>query len=294
MTKILVVIDPREETHSALERCKEISPEADLQLHVCMFVDADSAQELANTLKERTQWLDEQVKPYIDLGYDITKEVTSFARLYESVIQIALKVEADLIFKPMRQHSIVRRVVLTSTDWNLIRFCPTPVLLVSDQEVVRGKPVVAAIDVCNAEEKHAELNHIVLGQATTVAEVLESKVHCVNAWNVSSAVMAAGSIDPTPYEIAHAKKNDHLQESKSLCQKYDIPADRIIVEEGTPEFVINTAAEELDAGVLVIGTVARSGISGLFIGNTAEAVLEGSAIDIMVVKQPDFECPLDL
>ena len=29
MTKILVVIDPREETHSALERCKEISPEAD-------------------------------------------------------------------------------------------------------------------------------------------------------------------------------------------------------------------------------------------------------------------------
>jgi universal stress protein E len=294
MTKILVVIDPREENHSALERCKEINPEEDLQLHVCMFVDADSARELANTLKERTQWLDEQVKPYIDLGYDITKEVTSFARLHESIIQIALKVKADLIFKPMRKHSIVRRAVLTSTDWNLIRFCPAPVLLVSDQEVIRGKPVVAAIDVCNADEKHAELNHTVLDQATVVAEVVESKVHCVNAWNVSSAVMAAGSIDPTPYEIAHAKKNDHLEASKALCGEYNIPSDRIIVEEGTAEFVINTAAEELGAGLLVIGTVARRGISGLFIGNTAEAVLEGSSIDILVVKQADFECPLDL
>jgi nucleotide-binding universal stress UspA family protein len=106
--------------------------------------------------------------------------------------------------------------------------------------------------------------------------------------------MAAGSVDPTPYEIAHAKKADHLEESKVLCNEYGIPADRVIVEEGTAEFVINTAAEELGAGVLVIGTVARSGMSGLFVGNTAEAVLEGSSIDILVVKQADFECPLDL
>ncbi len=294
MTKILVVIDPLEETHSALERCKEISPNADLQIHVCMFVGADSAQELANTLKEKKAWLEEQVKPYVEIGYDITMEVISFARLYETVIQVAKKVAADLIFKPMRQHSLIRRVVLTSTDWNLIRFCPTPLLLVSDRETIHGKPVLAAIDACSQDEKHEELNRIVMEQSARVAAVLESEVTCINAWNVSSAVMAAGSVDPTPYEIAHAKKVDHISESQEMCQQYGIPAERVLVEEGTAEFVINNTAKEIDAGVIVLGTVARSGMSGLFVGNTAESVLEGSETDVLVVKQADFECPLEL
>ncbi len=294
MTKILVVIDPQEETHSALQRCKEISPDADLQLHVCMFTGADTARELANTLKEKSSWLTDQVKPYIDLGYDLTTEVISFVRLYETVIQVAQKCAADFIFKPMRQHSLIRRVVLTSTDWNLIRFCPIPILLVSDMEVVRNKPVIAAVDVCSQDENHEELNRIVMEQAALVAGVLESEVTCVNAWNVSSAVMAAGSVDPTPYEIAHAKKIDHINESQAMCEKYDISAERVIVEEGTAEFVINNIAKDLEAGVVVLGTVARSGMSGLFIGNTAEAVLEGSSTDVLVVKQAGFECPLEL
>ena len=294
MTKILVVIDPQEETHSALERCKEISPDADLQLHVCMFTAADSARELANTLKEKSSWLADQVKPYVDLGYDIETEVMSFVRLYEAIIRVAKKCEADLIFKPMRQHSLIRRVVLTSTDWNLIRFCPTPILLVGDSEVVRGKTVVAAVDVCSQDENHEELNRIVMEQASRVAAVLESEVTCVNAWNVSSAVMAAGSVDPTPYEIAHAKKIDHINEAQAMCEKYSIPAERVMVEEGTAEFVINNIANDLEAGVVVLGTVARSGMSGLFVGNTAEAVLEGSSTDVLVVKQAGFECPLDL
>ncbi len=293
MTKILVVIDPREETQFALERCKEISPDADLQLHVCMFVGADSAQELAHTLKEKASWLDDQVKPYVDLGYDIATEVISFVRLYESVIKIAEKCAADFIFKPMRQHSLIRRVVLTSTDWNLIRFCPIPILLIGDAEVVHGRPVIAAVDVCSQDENHEELNRIVMEQASRVAGVLDSEVTCVNAWNVSSAVMAAGSVDPTPYEIAHAKKVDHINEAQIMCEKYDLPAERVMVEEGTAEFVINNIANDLNAGVVVLGTVARSGMSGLFIGNTAEAVLEGSSTDIMVVKQAGFECPLD-
>ena len=294
MTKILVVIDPREETHSALERCKEISPEADVQLHVCMFIEGAAASEMAQILKEKKIWLDEQIEPYVELGYDISVEMSPIGRLYESIIKVAIKIRADFIFKPMRQHSLVRRVVLTSTDWNLIRFCPYPLLLVSDLEVVHGKPIIAAVDVCSQDANHEELNHIVMEQSLRVAAVLESEVNCVNAWYVNSAVMAAGSVDAAPYQIAHAQKIDHLNESRVLCEKYSIPGDRIFVEEGNAAFIINHIAREIDAGVVVIGTVARRGMSGLFIGNTAEAVLESSTTDVMVVKQAGFECPLDL
>ena len=294
MTKILVVIDPREETHSALERCKEISPEADLQLHVCMFIEPAFASEMAQILKEKKAWLDELIEPYVELGYDVTAALVLIGRLYESIIKVAFKIGADFIFKPMRQHSLVRRVVLTSTDWNLIRSRPFPLLLVSDREVVHGKPIIAAVDVCSRDANHEELNHIVMEQSLRVAAVLESEVNCVNAWYVNSAVMAAGSVDAAPYQIAHAQKIDHINESRALCEKYSIPGDQIFVEEGSATFIINHIAREIDAGVVVIGTVARTGMSGLFVGNTAEAVLESSTTDVMVVKQVGFECPLDL
>ena len=50
---------------------------------------------------------------------------------------------------------------------------------------------------------------------------------------------------------------------------------------------INKAAQitRLVFGI-VLGTVARKGISGALIGNTAEGVLESAHCDVMVVKQP--------
>ena len=195
MTKILIVIDPREEIHSALERCREISPEADVQLHVCMFIESAFASEMAQILREKKAWLDELLEPWVELGYDVTAELVFIGKLYESIIKVAFKIGADFIFKPMRQHSLVRRVVLTSTDWNLIRFCPYPLLLVSDLEVVHGKPIIAAVDVCSQDANHEELNHIVMEQSLRVAAVLESEVNCVNAWYVNSAVMALADDD---------------------------------------------------------------------------------------------------
>ena len=52
----------------------------------------------------------------------------------------------------------------------------------------------------------------------------------------------------------------------------------------------------LERGVrrVILGTVARSGLAGLFIGNTAERVLEGSNTDVMVVKQADFRSPIQI
>ena len=64
------------------------------------------------------------------------------------------------------------------------------------------------------------------------------------------------------------------------------------MREGAADRVIKDYAQELDAGVIVLGTVARSGISGLFIGNTAESVMEHTQSDVVVVKQADFISPI--
>jgi nucleotide-binding universal stress UspA family protein len=41
-----------------------------------------------------------------------------------------------------------------------------------------------------------------------------------------------------------------------------------------------------------MGTVGRSGIPGLFIGNTAEEVLQNARASILAVKPPSFVSPV--
>ncbi len=47
-------------------------------------------------------------------------------------------------------------------------------------------------------------------------------------------------------------------------------------------------ARTLNASIVAIGTVSRSGVKGLFIGNTAEAVLDNLNCDVLIVEPPSF------
>jgi nucleotide-binding universal stress UspA family protein len=50
--------------------------------------------------------------------------------------------------------------------------------------------------------------------------------------------------------------------------------------------------EQID--LIVMGTVGRSGISGLFIGNTAEKVLQKVDCSVLAVKPEGFVSPVKL
>lgn len=291
MTRILAVLDPEEDRQTALARCTELPPESDLDIHVAIFIEGEQAETFAKTYQEKSDWLQQQVAPYIADGYKITTEIVAFKSLYESVIETAVKTSADIIIKHMRQHSLFSTVFRTSTDWNLIRHCPIPLLLTSNLESVHKKPVLAAVDVCSGEENHDRLNEIVLENANNIAGIIEGKATMANAFRAATPLMAVGSLDATPYPTPRDLENEHVVVAGELAQRYNIAQEDIVIEEGSPSFVINKVANEIGAAVIVIGTVARTGISGALIGNSAEGVLEATDVDIMVVKLQEDTWP---
>ena len=58
--------------------------------------------------------------------------------------------------------------------------------------------------------------------------------------------------------------------------------------DGDPVRAIPKAARALRAGVVVMGAVSRSGLKRVFVGNTAERVLNTLPCDVLVVKPPGF------
>ncbi len=56
--------------------------------------------------------------------------------------------------------------------------------------------------------------------------------------------------------------------------------------------MIAPLAAELQADLVVMGTVARTGISGLIIGNTAETILNQLTCSVLAIKPPGFNTPV--
>jgi universal stress protein E len=297
MTNILIVIDPEESNYTALERIKEIPATADVDYKVDLYFDAapvTARKANSNSLREsiaaKQAAVDKLVTPYKEMGYRITTSVIQIHRLYEDIIKSAGDYKADFVFKSVRQHAPLKRMFYTSTDWNLIRMCPTALLLVRDQGTVRGKPVIASVNIDDEDPEHQELNRIVLAQANALAEVLGAKVHLIYAYG--PAVVMGDGADPMAYQIAKDKHDAEFKKAKALASVNNVLASNTKLREGTPATIVTEYGEEISAGIIVLGTVARSGASGLFIGNTAESMLEKTHRDMFVIKLESFVSPV--
>ena len=297
MTNILIVIDPEESNYTALERIKEIPATADVDYKVDLYFNAapvTARRANLNSLREsiaaKQAALDKLVTPHKEMGYRITTSVIQIRRLCEDIIKSARDYKADFVFKSVRQHAPLKRMFYTSTDWNLIRMCPTALLLVRDQGTVRGKPVIASVNIDDEDPEHQELNRIVLAQANALAEVLGAKVHLIYAYG--PAVVMGDGADPMAYLIAKDKHDAEFKKAKALASANNVLASNTKLREGTPETIVTEYGEEISAGIIVLGTVARSGASGLFNGNTAESMLEKTQRDMFVIKLESFVSPV--
>ena len=295
MPKILVVVDPNDRENCALNRINEISAdraEFKIDFYLEFPEGAKEASLVAEKMEERKRWLASLVRPYIERGYKMETEVVLFRRLHEAIIKSAIVWGAELVFKPLRRHRILHTLIFTPTDWNLVRSCACPLLFVTHANTIKGRPIIAAVDVASLDRAHQKLNDVVLDQTKRLAGVLDSNVHMVHAYRQAIGISQGAIFDPLAVASINLRRKEQGFNAYKLAEDREIPRERVHLREGFADVVVNRCASEIDAGIVVIGTVARSGAAGLLIGNTAESVLEGARSDVFVVKQRDFVSPV--
>jgi len=64
--------------------------------------------------------------------------------------------------------------------------------------------------------------------------------------------------------------------------------------QGSAERVIPQLAKEKHMDLIVMGTVARTGLSGFFIGNIAESILNQINCSVLALKPSDFHTPVTI
>lgn len=304
---MLVAIDPNQDDQPALRRAvylhqriggriKAFLPIYDFSYEMTTLLSPDERTAMRQgVISQRTAWIREQARYYMDSGVPIDIKVVWHNRPFEAMIQEVLAGGHDLLLKMTHQHDKLESVIFTPTDWHLLRKCPCPVWMVKDQPWPEAGKALVAVNLASEELYHNSLNEKLVKETIELAEqVNHTEVHLVGAYPVTPINIAIElpEFDPSVYN--DAIRGQHLIAMKALRQKFGIDEKMTHVEKGLPEEVIPDLSEHLQAGIVVLGTVGRTGISAAFLGNTAEQVIDHLRCDLLVIKPDDYLTPVAL
>ncbi len=306
---ILAVIDPSTDEQKALKRAIElavsIKANGSSNIKVTAFLTIfDFSYEMTTILssnernvmrqsviKDKTLWL-ESIVNELKSNIDIECQVVWHNRPFEAIIEQVIKHNYDIVIKGTHQHDKLKSVIFTPTDWHILRKCPCPVLLVKEHAWPENGNIIASLNVGSDEEEHDSLNVKITEQAKQLASLVQGNVHLVNSFPGTPVNIAIEIPEFNSTEYNDTMLKHHQQAMIAHANKFDISVINTHVEEGLPETVIEQVADKIDAELVILGTVGRTGISAALIGNTAEHVIDQLNCDVLALKPEGYISPL--
>lgn len=222
--------------------------------------------------------------------------ITSFAAWdfppHEAVIRRALATDADLVVAAAQPKALGGRLLLSNTDWELIRHCPCPVLLVKSARKWKRPSIVASIDPFHAHDKPAALDRRILEAGHYVARELRGVLHAFHAYMPLAIIAPAPAgqalaFAPSP-EIEAVHTEQVRREFDRIAARYGVAPRRRHLEMGAVQDELTRTIRNTRAGIVVMGAVSRSGLRRFLIGNSAERIVDHVDSDVLIVKPRGF------
>lgn len=180
-------------------------------------------------------------------------------------------------------------------DTRLMRHCPCPVWLVKPRETPKFERILGAVDPLPETEKDEQLNRKIVDLASSIAEWENGSLYVIAGWQVRGEQLLASRMRTAAFEdhvdeIAWIARR-RLQDALFGCKHRPIES-HIKLRVGNAAQVVRAYADEIDADLVVMGTLARTGIPGLLIGNTAQQLLQQLKCSVLTAKADSFIPPL--
>ncbi|EGV05351.1 universal stress family protein [Haemophilus pittmaniae HK 85] len=298
---ILVVLNPDNEKQYALARAVRLAREQkhddkikitvlltvyDLSYEMSALLSSEERQEMHNTAIEQQRqavqfYLDKYAEPDIEFDSHIVWNSNEADAIREEVENN----QYDLVVKYTKDEESFTSLIFTPVDWQLLRKCPVPVLMVRDGDWKHQRRILIAVNVSGEQEYQNEFNLELVETGMSLAENLNrGNVHLVSAYPVAPINMAIDLPEFNTSGYENGIRGQHLINMKALRQQFCIDEDHTHVREGFPEDVIPQVAKEIEAELVILGTVGRTGLSAALLGNTAEHVINKLSCNLLAIK----------
>lgn len=263
LNKIFVIVDPTVDDQPAFERALQSAQMTGTRLHLyACLPESEPGETSEQAGRQMAALLESKLKRCEDAGVEAVQEVEWGNDWSQQAVRAAARSSASMVFKNSFEHSDVQRDMRPTSDFTLLRLSPCPVLLVKNIRDWGHRRVLAAINTESTDEAHVKLNHLIISFAQNFTEAYGSDAHFVNAYHDSN----------------------HPPDEAELSATCGAPPEHVHAIKGPAAPVISELAETIEADLIIIGTVGRSGIKGQVVGNTSEKVLDHTGADVLVVN----------
>jgi universal stress protein E len=283
--RILVAIgDPWHVPPGQLRKAAQLAKAAGAHLELCHAIHPDRAHAVAPA-RDRMQRL---AALKVLAGQDLRSCVAIDYPPQEAIMRRAQAIRADLVIAATATRSFGKRLLLRNTDWELIRHCPCPLLLVKTPGGYRKPGIVAAVDPFHARDKSGKLDAKLLAAATGLAQLLRGRAHAFHAHLPLVATLPGAMGQPVALTLPPDAEDLHRANIRKVFDKLaargGIAPARRHLRMGDVPSQIEAVLRTTRAGIVVMGAVSRSRLERLFIGSTAEHVLDRLPCDVLIIK----------
>lgn len=226
------------------------------------------------------------------------KTLVRIGRPFIEIIHQVQEAGHDLVMKTARGKKLHKSMIFGTTALHLLRKCPCQVWIV-DPNAERHAGVLAAVDPDTTREQGQTMNRTIMELATSLSILEETDLHVVHAWSVAhedmikrSQFIGISKSDADKY--VKDIEDRHRERFAAFIDEFRPRAPHMKTHfiKGLPEIVVPEVVRENQIEVVVMGTLARTGIPGLLIGNTAEGVLNQVDCSVLAIKPEGFVSPI--
>lgn len=218
-------------------------------------------------------------------------DVTFRTLVGEPFVEITRAVQTDgydVVLAGTRGAGKWEQFFVGSTAKRLIRNCPASVWIVKAEHLVPPKVVLAATD-------FSEVSLKAVKEGLKIAQQSDAEFHLLHI--IDSKDVPEDLISRVP-EGSSLRQEINEEATRRLdAFVASLNVDRTQIQShltwGTPWQEIRRISKHQAADLIVIGTVGRSGIKGLLLGNTAERVVDTCDCSILTIKPDDFVSPIE-
>jgi universal stress protein E len=223
-----------------------------------------------------------------DWGVPVDNRVLWEAPAYEGVLRAAREWPADLLVVGTHEVHPGLHTRLIDMDWQLMRRCPCPLLLVKDPHFNGYSTILAAIDPLHSHAEPSGMDQAVLGVARQFSKIFESELRVAHAFPDPETFALASAIEVAPGVLYGAENIEavHRRAVVELVSGFGVLPAEIDLAPGQPAETLTRLARERHAELLVLGAVRRSQLEQAMLGSTAEAVAAEAECDVLFVPPP--------
>ncbi|MDX1764992.1 MAG: universal stress protein [bacterium] len=305
---ILLISDSENRDVNALKEALALSKNNKTRLTVAEVVeefpqemiDLSASIKIADLQEAVGKEAMKDLKAFVDgvkeKGRPVTTKILVGTAFLE-IIRLVLAKKHGLVMITAEGKTELGEMFFGSTTMHLMRKCPCPIWVFNPKHPRRHAVILAAVDPDPFDEERDALNHRIMALASSMAEIKKAKLHVVHAWTppTRNILVSRTLLEQEVEMMVSETEKAHRLRLDVLLKKYvpRIPEKQVHLLEGDAGEVIPELAKKLNVHLIVMGTVSRTGVSGLLIGNAAEKVLRQVDCSVLTAKPEGFVTPVE-